>query len=76
MLYGISSIYYVNIFVDTAGRNKHTWTTEEDSKLTEALLELRVSGKYGGAGNGFKPSYLKVMEQLLDVSLPNSGLIA
>nr|KAJ0200969.1 hypothetical protein LSAT_V11C600299580 [Lactuca sativa] len=57
-----------------AGRNKHTWTTEEDAKLIEALLELDVSEKYGGADNGFKPSYLKVVQQLLDVSLPNSGL--
>ncbi|CAH1452895.1 unnamed protein product [Lactuca virosa] len=59
-----------------AGRNKHTWTTEEDAKLIEALLELHVSGKYGGAENGFKPGYLKAVQQLLDVSLPNSGLKA
>lgn len=57
-----------------AGRNKHTWTTEEDAKLIEALLELHVSGKYGGANNGFKPGYLKAMQQLQDASLPNSGL--
>ncbi|KAL7585578.1 hypothetical protein Lser_V15G42886 [Lactuca serriola] len=59
-----------------AGRNKHTWITEEDAKLIEALLELHVSGKYGGADNGFKPGYLKAVQQLLDVSLPNSGLKA
>nr|KAJ0186237.1 hypothetical protein LSAT_V11C900486660 [Lactuca sativa] len=58
------------------GRNKHTWTTEEDAKLIEALLELHVSRKYGGADNGFKPGYLKAVQQLLDVSLPNSGLKA
>nr|KAJ0207690.1 hypothetical protein LSAT_V11C500291910 [Lactuca sativa] len=67
-------IYYVIIFVDMAGRNKHTWTTEEDAKLIEALLELLVSGKYGGTDNGFKPGYLKAVQQLLDVSLLNSGL--
>ncbi|CAH1421195.1 unnamed protein product [Lactuca virosa] len=49
-----------------AGRSKHTWTTEEDTKLIEALLELHVSGKYGGADNGFKPGYLKAVQQLLD----------
>ncbi|CAH1454482.1 unnamed protein product [Lactuca virosa] len=42
-----------------AGRNKYTGTTEEDAKLIEALLELHVSGNYGGADNGFKPDYLK-----------------
>nr|KAJ0200522.1 hypothetical protein LSAT_V11C600336180 [Lactuca sativa] len=58
------------------GRNKHTWTTEEAAKLIEALLELHVSEKYGGADNGFKPGYLKTVQQLLDVSLSNSGLKA
>nr|KAJ0206138.1 hypothetical protein LSAT_V11C500256920 [Lactuca sativa] len=57
------------------GRNKHT-TTEEDATLIETLLELHVSGKYGGADNGFKPGYLKAVQQLLDVSLHNSGLKA
>nr|KAJ0227256.1 hypothetical protein LSAT_V11C100049290 [Lactuca sativa] len=57
-------------------RNKHTWTIEEDVKLIEALLELHVSEKYGGVDNGFKPSYLKAVRQLLDVSIPNSGLKA
>ncbi|XP_023749060.1 uncharacterized protein LOC111897336 [Lactuca sativa] len=59
-----------------AGRNKHTWTTEEDAKLIEALLKLNVSGKYGGADNGFKPGYLKAVQQVLDIGLPNSGLKA
>nr|KAJ0215575.1 hypothetical protein LSAT_V11C300132520 [Lactuca sativa] len=58
------------------GRNKHTQTTEEDAKLIEALLELHVSGNYGGADNRFEPGYLKVVQLLLDVSLPNSGLKA
>ncbi|CAI9293430.1 unnamed protein product [Lactuca saligna] len=59
-----------------AGRNKHTWTNEEVAKLIEELLELHVSGKYGGADNGFKPGYLKAVQQLLDISLSNSGLKA
>nr|KAJ0227589.1 hypothetical protein LSAT_V11C100036250 [Lactuca sativa] len=59
-----------------AGRNRHTWTTKEDAKLIEALLELHVSGKNDGADNRFKPGYLKAVQQLLDVSLPNSGLKA
>nr|KAJ0224463.1 hypothetical protein LSAT_V11C100049910 [Lactuca sativa] len=59
-----------------AGRNKHTWITEEDAKLIEVFLELNVSGKYGGADNGFKHGYLKAVQQLLDIRLPNSGLKA
>ncbi|KAI3503560.1 hypothetical protein L1887_32006 [Cichorium endivia] len=49
-----------------AGRSKHTWTNDEDSKLIAALLELHASGMYGGADNGFKPGYLKAVQQLLD----------
>ena len=63
----------VNFFVGMAGQNKHTWTSEEDAKLIEALLELHVSEKDSGTDNGFKPGYLKAVQQLLDVSLPNSG---
>ncbi|PWA61177.1 hypothetical protein CTI12_AA373840 [Artemisia annua] len=39
-------------------------------------MKLHVSGKYSGADNGFKPSYFKAVQQLLDVSLPNSGFKA
>nr|XP_043628026.1 uncharacterized protein LOC122599569 [Erigeron canadensis] len=58
------------------GRNKRPWTTEEDAKLIDALMEVHVSGKYSGADNGFKPGYLKAVEQLLEKSLPNSGIKA
>ncbi|KAJ9558536.1 hypothetical protein OSB04_013150 [Centaurea solstitialis] len=58
------------------GRSKHTWTNDEDVKLINALMELHASGKYAGADNGFKPGYLNGVQQLLDVSLPNSGLKA
>ncbi|PWA51283.1 hypothetical protein CTI12_AA465020 [Artemisia annua] len=59
-----------------AGKNKRPWTSEEDAKLIDALMELHVSGKYSGADNGFKPGYEKAVQALLDVSLPNSGLKA
>nr|KAJ0192077.1 hypothetical protein LSAT_V11C800416080 [Lactuca sativa] len=52
--------------IDMVGRNKHTRTIEEDARLIEALLELRVCGKYDGADNGLKPGYLKAVQQLLD----------
>jgi len=58
------------------GKNKRGWTSNEDEKLIDALMELHVSGKYSGADNGFKPGYFKAVQQLLDVSLPNSGLKA
>ncbi|XP_076900064.1 uncharacterized protein LOC143554091 [Bidens hawaiensis] len=57
-------------------RSKHTWTNDEDVKLINALMEIHASGKYAGADNGFKPGYLNGVQQLLDVSLPNSGLKA
>ncbi|PWA83322.1 hypothetical protein CTI12_AA169850 [Artemisia annua] len=56
-------------------RNKRTWTAEEDQKLIEALMVLHASGKYG-AENGFKPGYNQAVQNLLDISLPNSGLKA
>ena len=56
-------------------RNKRTWTSVEDQKLIDALMELHASGKYG-ADNGFKPGYFQAVQTLLDVSLPNSGLKA
>nr|XP_043630030.1 uncharacterized protein LOC122601328 [Erigeron canadensis] len=59
-----------------AGRNKRPWTTHEDAKLIDALMDLHTSGKYSGADNGFKPGYHKAVEQLLEVSLPDSGLKA
>nr|XP_043627938.1 uncharacterized protein LOC122599483 [Erigeron canadensis] len=59
-----------------ARRNKRPWTTHEDAKLIDALMDLHTSGKYSGADNGFKPGYLKAVEQMLDVSLPTSGLKA
>ncbi|PWA79943.1 hypothetical protein CTI12_AA104790 [Artemisia annua] len=48
---------------------------EKDEKLIDALMVLHASGKYG-TENGFKPGYNLVVQNLLDVSLPNSGLKA
>nr|GEV38981.1 putative reverse transcriptase domain-containing protein [Tanacetum cinerariifolium] len=41
----------------------------------EAMMELHASGKYA-ADNGFKPGYPQAIQDLMDVSLPNSGLHA
>ena len=74
----------MHLYVDMADSNivrgvtrtKHTWTNDEDAKLIDALMEVHASGKYAGADNGFNPGYLNGVQQLLDVSLPNSGLKA
>ncbi|CAI9304440.1 unnamed protein product [Lactuca saligna] len=58
------SVFFVAALVDF-GIIDHL-PVEEDAKLIESLLELHVSGKYGGADNGFKPEYLKAVQQLLD----------
>nr|XP_043625044.1 uncharacterized protein LOC122596522 [Erigeron canadensis] len=59
-----------------AGRNKRAWTTKEDEKLVDTLMDLQASGKYACADNGFKPGYYQAIQRLLDLSLPNSGLKA
>ncbi|XP_020258810.1 uncharacterized protein LOC109835236 [Asparagus officinalis] len=57
------------------GKNKRTWIVEEDQKLVDALLELHQTGKYN-ANRGFKSRHYNVVERLLAISLPNSGLKA
>ncbi|GKB90930.1 putative reverse transcriptase domain-containing protein [Tanacetum coccineum] len=41
----------------------------------EVMIELHASGKYA-ADNVFKPGYPQALQDLMDVSLPNSGLQA
>lgn len=42
------------------------WTIEEDAKLIEALLQLKVKETFNGEnGNGFKKRYLKEIEKVL-----------
>ena len=80
----ISIYFWLNVNLGMAessvpkgpSKNKRSWTANEDERLIDALMELHVSGKYSGADNGFKPGYFKAVQQLLDVSLPNSGLKA
>ncbi|KAJ9562211.1 hypothetical protein OSB04_007371 [Centaurea solstitialis] len=52
------------------------WTDRRDVLANEMSnhWSLYASGKYAGADNGFKPGYLNGVQQLLDVSLPNSSL--
>lgn len=46
--------------------SNHVWTIEEDAKLIEALLQLKVKETFNGEnGNGFKKRYLKEIEKVL-----------
>ena len=56
-------------------RLKRTWKPQEDEKLMDVMMELHSSGKHA-ADNDFKPGYAQAIKDLLDVSLPNSGLQA
>ncbi|PWA64076.1 hypothetical protein CTI12_AA347720 [Artemisia annua] len=53
------------------------WTTDEDTKLVDALLEIHLSGKYTDVyNNKFITGYLEALERMLNVSLPSMGIKA
>ncbi|KAJ9549302.1 hypothetical protein OSB04_021845 [Centaurea solstitialis] len=56
-------------------RKYRGWSSDEETKLVEALLNMTNSGGFK-ADNGFKTGYLQHLEEMLKVSLPNSGLSA
>ncbi|CAI9277552.1 unnamed protein product [Lactuca saligna] len=56
-------------------RNYRTWTTHEDAKLVEAMLNMVNAGGFK-ADNGFKSGYLQHLGQALKDSLPNAGILA
>ncbi|KAL8507217.1 hypothetical protein ACS0TY_017942 [Phlomoides rotata] len=53
------------------GKNERKWKYDEGVKLIKALLDMVNLGAYK-AENGFKPGYLKYVEEKLQVSLRNS----
>ncbi|XP_062080595.1 uncharacterized protein LOC133785364 [Humulus lupulus] len=55
---------------------KHQWTSIEDSKLVECLLELVNSGKWKADNGTFKPSYLQQLEKWICEKIPHCGLKA
>ncbi|KAI5316737.1 hypothetical protein L3X38_036444 [Prunus dulcis] len=57
------------------GQNKRDWTTNEDNTLMECLMELHQNTNWRG-DSGFKNGYLNILETMLEVKLPNSGLRA
>nr|GEU73742.1 hypothetical protein [Tanacetum cinerariifolium] len=58
-------------------RNMRTWTTDEDTKLVDALMEIRLSRKYTDVyNNKFRTGYLEALERMLNVILPNMRIKA
>ncbi|KAE8730112.1 TMV resistance protein N-like [Hibiscus syriacus] len=55
-------------------RNYRPWTSNEEAKLVEALVNLTTAGGFK-ADNGFKSGYLQHLEQALELSVPNSGIL-
>ncbi|POO03065.1 hypothetical protein TorRG33x02_011260 [Trema orientale] len=55
--------------------NKRFWTTDENNKLIEALLEIYNEGKYKAEGN-FKVNHLTTIERYLEIYLSGCGLKA
>ena len=56
------------------GKNKRIWKEEEDNALIEVLKDLVIGGTSFKADNGFKPRFLKTVEEALRAKLPVSGL--
>ena len=57
------------------GKNKKMWTTMEDAKLVEAMLDVVNEWLYK-ADNEFKPGLLQAVEEALSKLLPNIGIKA
>nr|KAJ0219817.1 hypothetical protein LSAT_V11C200074480 [Lactuca sativa] len=55
-------------------RNYRPWTSNEEAKLVEVLLNMRNVEGFK-VDNGFKFGYLQHLEQALKQSLPNSDLL-
>ena len=55
-------------------RNYRNWTTDEDAKLVEALVNMVNTGGFK-ADNGFKSGYLQYLEQVMKESVPDSGIL-
>jgi len=58
------------------GKKKRIWKEDEDDALIEVLKDLVIGGTLFKADNGFKPGFLKTMEEALRSKLPESGLKA
>ncbi|XP_055959847.1 uncharacterized protein LOC126657108 isoform X1 [Mercurialis annua] len=57
------------------GKNKRSWTAEEDAVLIESLQQVATEPKYK-QGNTWKNGYLLRAEELMNIRLPSCGLRA
>jgi hypothetical protein len=56
--------------------SKHQWTTTEDVKLVECLVDMANSGSTWKAENGFKFGYLSELEKIMLEKIPGYKLRA
>ena len=54
--------------------SKHQWTTTEDEKLVECLVDMANSGPTWRAENGFKSGYLLELERMMLEKIPGCKL--
>ncbi|KAK3212562.1 hypothetical protein Dsin_017268 [Dipteronia sinensis] len=55
---------------------KHQWTSVEDSKLVECLVDLTNCGKWKADNGTFKPGFLQQIEKMMSDKIPGCGLRA
>ena len=55
-------------------RNYRNWTSIEDAKLVEALVNMVNAGGFK-ADNDFKSGYLQYLEQVMKDYVPDSGIL-
>ncbi|XP_062088344.1 protein ALP1-like [Humulus lupulus] len=58
------------------GGKKHQWTTVEDSKLVECLMDLTNGGRWKADNGTFKPGYLQQLEKMMAEKIHGCGLKA
>ena len=56
--------------------SKHQWTSAEDAKLIEYLLDITFSGKCKEDTGSFKPEYLQQLEKMMNEKLPGCRIRA
>ncbi|KAL5552611.1 hypothetical protein UlMin_040012 [Ulmus minor] len=55
---------------------RHQWTSIEDSKLVECLLDLTNSGRWKADNGTFKPGFLQQIEKMMSDKILDCGLRA
>ncbi|KAK2659316.1 hypothetical protein Ddye_005849 [Dipteronia dyeriana] len=53
---------------------KHQWTSVEDSKLVECLVDLTNCGKWKADNGTFKPDFLQQIKKMMNDKIPGYGL--